>query len=150
MCRSTCFGRLHAHHQELITGLTASGFTLERGGSSVVGRGIWLVNLFELYDDARICQRQKPELLCTTSYIYLLEVKNVIVSTSKHAANKVLHNKKTDIQHLLFYLCKCLQVIMNKNKDDCNKRKWKIRTYWVAAKHKYSLVESTCIKNSFR
>ena len=30
MCRSTCFGRLHAHHQELITALTASGFTLER------------------------------------------------------------------------------------------------------------------------
>jgi len=27
MCRSTCFGRLHAHHQELTTALTASGFT---------------------------------------------------------------------------------------------------------------------------
>jgi len=40
MCRSTCFGRLHAHHQELTTALTASGFTLERGGSSVVGRGL--------------------------------------------------------------------------------------------------------------
>jgi len=40
MCRSTCFGRLHAHHQELATALTASGFTLERGGSSVVGRGL--------------------------------------------------------------------------------------------------------------
>jgi len=38
MCRSTCFGRLHAHHQELTTALTASGFTLERGGSSVVGQ----------------------------------------------------------------------------------------------------------------
>jgi hypothetical protein len=38
MCRSTCFGHLHAHHQELKTALTASGFTLERGGSSVVGR----------------------------------------------------------------------------------------------------------------
>jgi hypothetical protein len=25
MCRSTCFGRLHAHHQELTTALTASG-----------------------------------------------------------------------------------------------------------------------------
>jgi len=37
---STCFGRLHAHHQELTTALTASGFTLERGGSSVVGRGL--------------------------------------------------------------------------------------------------------------
>jgi len=40
MCRSTCFGRLHAHHQELTTALTASGFTLERGGSSIVGRGL--------------------------------------------------------------------------------------------------------------
>jgi hypothetical protein len=38
MCRSTCFGRIHAHHQELTTALTASGFTLERGGSSVVGQ----------------------------------------------------------------------------------------------------------------
>jgi len=34
------FGRLRAHHQELTTALTASGFTLERGGSSVVGRGL--------------------------------------------------------------------------------------------------------------
>ena len=40
MCSSTCFGRLHAHHQELTTALTASGFTLERGGSSAVGRGL--------------------------------------------------------------------------------------------------------------
>jgi hypothetical protein len=38
MCRSTCFGRLHAHHQELTTAVAAFGFTLERGGSSVVGR----------------------------------------------------------------------------------------------------------------
>jgi len=37
---STCFGRLHAHHQELTTTLTASGFTLERGGRSAVGRGL--------------------------------------------------------------------------------------------------------------
>jgi len=35
MCRSTCFGSLHSHHQELTTALTASGFTLERGSSSV-------------------------------------------------------------------------------------------------------------------
>ena len=28
MCRTTCFGRLHAHHQELTTALTASGFTV--------------------------------------------------------------------------------------------------------------------------
>jgi hypothetical protein len=27
MCRSTCFGRLHAYHQELTTAVTASGFT---------------------------------------------------------------------------------------------------------------------------
>jgi hypothetical protein len=40
MCHSTCFGRLHAHHQESTTALTASGFTLERGGSSIVGRGL--------------------------------------------------------------------------------------------------------------
>jgi hypothetical protein len=26
MCRSTCFGRLHSHHHELTTALTASGF----------------------------------------------------------------------------------------------------------------------------
>jgi hypothetical protein len=30
----------HVHHQELTTALTASGFTLERGGSSVVSRGL--------------------------------------------------------------------------------------------------------------
>jgi hypothetical protein len=30
MCSSTCFGHFHAHHQELTTALTASGFTLER------------------------------------------------------------------------------------------------------------------------
>ena len=40
MCGSTCFGRFHAHHQELITALTASCFTSERGGSSVVCRGL--------------------------------------------------------------------------------------------------------------
>jgi len=40
MCGSTCFGHLHAHHQELTTVLAASGFTLEDGGSSVVGRGL--------------------------------------------------------------------------------------------------------------
>ena len=40
MFRSTCFGRLHARHQKITTALTASGFTLERGGSSVVGRGL--------------------------------------------------------------------------------------------------------------
>jgi len=40
MYGSTCFECLHTHHQELTTALTASGFTLERGGSSVVGRGL--------------------------------------------------------------------------------------------------------------
>jgi hypothetical protein len=39
MFRSTCFGRLHAHHQELTTALTTSGCTLERSGSSAVGCG---------------------------------------------------------------------------------------------------------------
>jgi len=33
---STCFGRPHAHHQELIN---CSSLPLERGGNSVVGRG---------------------------------------------------------------------------------------------------------------
>jgi hypothetical protein len=40
MFLSTRFGRLHAHYQELTTVLIASGFTLERGGSSAVGRGL--------------------------------------------------------------------------------------------------------------
>ena len=40
MCGSTCFGRPHAHNQELTTALAAFGFTLERGGSSIVGRGL--------------------------------------------------------------------------------------------------------------
>jgi hypothetical protein len=40
MCRSTCFGRLHAQHQEFTTALTASGFTLGCDGSSAVGCGL--------------------------------------------------------------------------------------------------------------
>jgi hypothetical protein len=40
LCRSTCFVRFHTHHQKLTTALAASGFTLERGGSSVIGRGL--------------------------------------------------------------------------------------------------------------
>jgi len=40
MFRLTCFRRLHVHHHEVTTALTASGFTLERGGGSVVGRGL--------------------------------------------------------------------------------------------------------------
>jgi len=40
MCRSTVFGRLHAHHQQLTTALTASlwFYRWSVGGSSVVGR----------------------------------------------------------------------------------------------------------------
>jgi hypothetical protein len=49
MFRSTCFGRLHPHHQELTTALTASGFISERGGSNVVGRGLALPD----YDQQR-------------------------------------------------------------------------------------------------
>ena len=43
MCRSTSFGRLHAHYQELTTALTASGFTV---GALVVAAllvVVWLV-----------------------------------------------------------------------------------------------------------
>jgi tetrahydromethanopterin S-methyltransferase subunit F len=36
MCGSTCFGRIHAHHQELTTVLTASGFTGFTVGTLVV------------------------------------------------------------------------------------------------------------------
>jgi len=35
-----CFGPLHANNQEFTTALTAFVFTLERSGSSVVGRGL--------------------------------------------------------------------------------------------------------------
>ena len=57
MCRSTCFGRLHAHHQELTTALTASGFTLELGGSSVVVRGLAGYNRPE--HDQQRCYHQR-------------------------------------------------------------------------------------------
>jgi hypothetical protein len=43
ICRSICFGRLYAHHQELTTALTASGFTV---GALVVAAlllVVWLV-----------------------------------------------------------------------------------------------------------
>jgi len=39
MCRSTGFGRLHAHHQELTTALTALVLPLERGSSNGKTRG---------------------------------------------------------------------------------------------------------------
>jgi len=44
MCRSPCFGRLYAHHLELTTALTASGFTV---GALVVAAllvMVWPVN----------------------------------------------------------------------------------------------------------
>jgi hypothetical protein len=44
MCCSTCFGRLHTHHQELTTALTASAFTV---GALVVAAllvVVWPVN----------------------------------------------------------------------------------------------------------
>jgi len=40
MCGSTCFRSLHVHHQQLTAVVAAFGFTLERGGSSVVSRGL--------------------------------------------------------------------------------------------------------------
>ena len=40
LCRSTSFRCLHAHYQDLTTALTASGFTLERDDSRIVGRGL--------------------------------------------------------------------------------------------------------------
>jgi hypothetical protein len=54
MCGSTRFGRLSTHHQKRTTALGASGFTV--GALLVV---VWtLIDLFELYDDARTCERQ--------------------------------------------------------------------------------------------
>jgi len=58
MFRSTCLGRLHAHHQELTTAVTASGFTLECGGSSVVGRGLARPRPTTLLPP---CSKVKPE-----------------------------------------------------------------------------------------
>jgi len=62
MFRSTCFGRLSAHHQELTTALTASGFTLERGDSSVVSRGLASYNLpdHDQQCSSRFCPTVKP------------------------------------------------------------------------------------------
>jgi hypothetical protein len=45
---------------------------LERGGSSIVGRG--LVNLFESYDDARTYEHQMPDaiyvIFCIAAYFH--------------------------------------------------------------------------------
>jgi hypothetical protein len=59
LCRSTCFGHLQAHHQELTTALTASGFTLERGGSSVVSRGL-AFSLFPVNGCSTSCRNVVP------------------------------------------------------------------------------------------
>jgi hypothetical protein len=40
MCGSTCFGRFSVHHQEHTTALGALVLPLDRGGWSVVGRGM--------------------------------------------------------------------------------------------------------------
>jgi hypothetical protein len=58
LLRSTCFGRLYAHHQELTTALTASGFTFERGGNSVVSRGLAVYNRPD--DDQQRCYHHVP------------------------------------------------------------------------------------------
>jgi hypothetical protein len=58
VCRSTCFWCLHAHHQELTTALIASGFALEHGGSSVVGRG--LASYDRPDDDQQCCYHHVP------------------------------------------------------------------------------------------
>jgi len=52
---STCFGRFLAHHQELITALAASALPLDRGDSSVVGRGL-------PDNDQRRCYRHDPKV----------------------------------------------------------------------------------------
>jgi len=55
MCRSTCFGRLHAHLQELTTALTASGFTV---GALVVA--VLLVMVWQVPDhDQQHCYHQR-------------------------------------------------------------------------------------------
>jgi hypothetical protein len=59
----------HAHHQELTTALTASGFTLERGGSNVVGRGL-----------ARLARPQPTTLLTPRSKVKP-EAVNAVVSS---------------------------------------------------------------------
>ena len=68
MCRSTRFGRLHAHHQELTTALTACGFTVAGvSGSSVVGRGL--------------AKPQPTTLLPPTLYRLKPETVNAVVSS---------------------------------------------------------------------
>jgi hypothetical protein len=45
LCRSTCFKRRHAHHQELTTALKASGFTV--GALMVAALLVVIVRLLE-------------------------------------------------------------------------------------------------------
>jgi hypothetical protein len=73
MFRSTCFGRLHTHHQDLTTALTASGFTLERGDSSTVGRG--------LARPGRRLARPRPTALLPPRSKVKPEVVNAVVSS---------------------------------------------------------------------
>jgi hypothetical protein len=62
MCRSKCFERFLAHHQEFTTALTASGFTLERGGSRTVGRCL-------ADHDQQRCYHHAPKVIITI-YLY--------------------------------------------------------------------------------
>jgi len=41
ICHPACFGRLHAHHQELTTALTASGFTVGALAVAVLLVVVW-------------------------------------------------------------------------------------------------------------
>jgi len=43
MCRSTCFGLLHAHHQDLTTALTAFHFTVGALGVAALLVVVWPV-----------------------------------------------------------------------------------------------------------
>jgi len=63
MYGSTCSGCLHALHHELTTALTASGFTLESGGSSVGGRALEGYNQQRCYHHAATV---KPETVNAT------------------------------------------------------------------------------------
>jgi hypothetical protein len=50
MCSSTCFGRLHAYHQELTAALAASGFTV----------GAWLLVVGPFIHDQQRCYHHAP------------------------------------------------------------------------------------------
>jgi hypothetical protein len=44
-----------SHHQELKTALTVSGFTLKRGGSSAVGRGLPVTDKHKVLQILSVC-----------------------------------------------------------------------------------------------